>query len=97
MPVADLAEPTARRYEVLAPYLSEFQRRLWLGAEARELGPSGVALMAEATGVAPGTVRRGRDEAEGGVGLAEGALVGLVVAASGPRRMTRAWSRTSTR
>lgn len=70
--MADLAESTARRYEVLAPYLSEFQRRLWLGAEARELGPSGVALVADATGVAPGTVRRGRDEAENGVGLAEG-------------------------
>ena len=27
----------ARRYEVLRPHFSEFQRRLWLGAEAAEL------------------------------------------------------------
>ena len=37
----------------MPPHLSEFQRRLWLGAEkAAELGPGGVALVAEATGVA---------------------------------------------
>ena len=29
----------ARRYAVLRPHLNEFQRRLWLGAEAAELGP----------------------------------------------------------
>lgn len=32
--VADLAESLARRFQVLRPHLSEFQRRLWLGAEA---------------------------------------------------------------
>jgi hypothetical protein len=61
--MADLAESVARRYAVLRPHLSEFQRRLWLGAEAAELGPGGVAVVAEATGVAADTVRRGRKEA----------------------------------
>ena len=36
--MADLAESLARRFEVLRPHLSELQRRLWLGAEAAELG-----------------------------------------------------------
>ncbi len=35
---------------------------MWLGAEARELGRSGVRVVAAAAGVSPDTVRRGRDE-----------------------------------
>jgi hypothetical protein len=65
--MADLVESVARRYEVMRPHLSEFQRRLWLGAEAAELGSGGVAVVAEATGVAADTVRRGRKEADAGV------------------------------
>jgi hypothetical protein len=64
--MADLADSVARRYEVLRPHLSEFQRRLWLGAEAAELGSGGVAVVAAATGVAADTVRRGRTEADDG-------------------------------
>ena len=63
--MGDAAETLARRFEVMRPHLSEFQRRLWLGAEAAELGPGGVAIVAEATGVAADTVRRGRAEAAG--------------------------------
>ncbi|WP_424738984.1 ISAzo13 family transposase [Mycobacterium sp.] len=70
--MADLADSVARRYAVVRPHLSEFQRRLWLGAEAAELGPSGVAVVAEATGVATDTVRRGRKEADGGIDLGAG-------------------------
>ncbi len=65
--MAELGESVARRYAVMRPYLSEFQRRLWLGAEAAELGPGGVAMVADATGVAADTVRRGRKEADAGV------------------------------
>ena len=54
------APPHPRR-----PHLSELQRRLWLGAEAAELGAGGVAVVALAAGVAPDTVRRGRAEAHG--------------------------------
>jgi hypothetical protein len=64
--MAELVDSVARRYEVLRPHLSEFQRRLWLGAEAAELGAGGVAVVAAATGVAADTVRRGRKEAEFG-------------------------------
>ena len=45
---------------------------MWLGAEAAELGPSGVAVVAEATGVAADTVRRGRKEADEGIGPGAG-------------------------
>jgi hypothetical protein len=55
-----------RRYEVLRPHLNELQRRLWLGVEAAQLGTGGVVVVAEATGVAAATVRRGRAEVEGG-------------------------------
>ncbi len=65
--MADLADSVARRYAIVQPHLSEFQRRLWLGAEAAELGPGGVAVVAQATGIAADTVRRGRKEADGGI------------------------------
>jgi hypothetical protein len=62
--MAVIGESLARRYEVLRPHLTELQRRLWLGSEARELGRGGVAVVAEAVGVAADTVRRGRAELE---------------------------------
>jgi Rhodopirellula transposase DDE domain len=65
--MAQLGESVARRYAVMRPHLTEFQRRLWLGAEAAELGSGGVAIVAEATGVSADTVRRGRKEAEAGI------------------------------
>ncbi len=63
--MADLVESLARRFEAVRPHLSELQRRLWLGAEAAELGAGGVTVVAQAAGVAPDTVRRGRTEAQG--------------------------------
>ena len=55
-------ESLARRYEAIKPHLTERQRRVWLGSEARELGSSGVAIVADAVRVSPDTVRRGRTE-----------------------------------
>ena len=55
-------ESLARRYDAIKPHLTERQRRVWLGAEARELGSSGVRIVADAVQVSPDTVRRGRDE-----------------------------------
>ncbi len=63
--MGELVESLARRFAVLWPHLSELQRRLWLGAEAAELGVGGVGLVADAVGVAADTVRRGRAEAQG--------------------------------
>ena len=70
--MADLAESLGRRFEVLRPHLNEFQRRLWLGAEAAQLGAGGVGVVARRTGVATDTVRRGRAEVESGEGPGAG-------------------------
>ena len=45
---------------------------MWLGAEAAELGSGGVGVVAEATGVAADTVRRGRTEAQARVDVGAG-------------------------
>jgi DDE family transposase len=55
-------ESLARRYEAIRPHLTERQRRLWLGNEARELGGGGARIVFEATGVAIDTILRGRGE-----------------------------------
>src|SRR5947209_8749379 len=52
----------ARRYDAIRPHLTERQRRLWLGNEARELGGGGARIVFEATGVAQDTILRGRAE-----------------------------------
>ena len=51
-----------RRYDAIKPHLTERQRRIWLGSEARELGLGGVGIVADAVAVSPDTVRRGRTE-----------------------------------
>ena len=63
--IAQAAESAARKYVVLRPHLDERQRRLLLGAEARELGRGGIKAVAGATGVHPDTVARGVREAAG--------------------------------
>lgn len=60
--MSPVMESLSRRYDAVRPHLTERQRRVWLGAEARELGSGGVGLVAEAVRVSPDTVRRGRDE-----------------------------------
>jgi hypothetical protein len=70
--MGDAVETLGRRFEVLRPHLNELQRRLWLGVEAAQLGPGGVAVVATATGAAPDTVRRGRAEVDAGAVCAPG-------------------------
>jgi hypothetical protein len=60
--VSPVAESLVCRYDAVKPHLTERQRRVWLGVEARELGSGGVRIVADAVGVSPDTVRRGRDE-----------------------------------
>jgi len=60
--MSPVAESLVRRFDAVRPHLTERQRRVWLGAEARELGSGGVRIVAEAVRVSPDTVRRGRDE-----------------------------------
>ena len=63
--ITQAAESAARKYAVLRPHLDERQRRLLLGAEARELGRGGIKAVAEATGAHPDTIARGAGEADG--------------------------------
>jgi hypothetical protein len=60
--MAAVLESLVRRYDAIKPHLTERQRRIWLGSEARELGPGGVGIVADAVAVSPDTVRRGRTE-----------------------------------
>ena len=60
--MSPVVESLIGRYDAIGPHLSEGQRRLWLGVEARELGRGGVRVVADAVGVCADTVRRGRDE-----------------------------------
>src|SRR5581483_1295332 len=64
-------KPTARehlltavraRFERLAPLFTEQTRRVWAAAEALTIGRGGVAIVAEATGIARATILRGRDD-----------------------------------
>ena len=60
--MSPVMESLARRYDAIKPHLTERQRRVWLGSEARELGSGGVGVVADAVRVSPDTVRRGRTE-----------------------------------
>ena len=52
------------RFEALAPFLDEKQRRLLAGAEAKTYGAGGVERVAALVGLAQNTVRRGLRELE---------------------------------
>jgi hypothetical protein len=56
----------ADRYERIRPWLNERQRRVWLGNEAVALGYGRIKAVAEATGVHPDTVAKGRAEVDSG-------------------------------
>ncbi len=54
--MASVEQEVAAKYEAIAPFLDERQRRLWLGVEARALGRGGVSTVARAAGVSRTTV-----------------------------------------
>ena len=60
-------EMIRKKFAALGPSLGERTRRLWAGTEADAIGRGGVAWVAEATGMAISTVRKGRDEVRSGV------------------------------
>lgn len=73
-------EAVAHKVASLWPHLDERQRRLVLGAEARQLGRGGVKLVAAAAGVSPDTVAKGLRELDSGaaprVGYVDPAVAG---------------------
>src|SRR5271157_2943155 len=50
------------RFEHLAPFLLEPTRRLWAAAESLTIGRGGIAIVAQATGIARATILRGQDD-----------------------------------
>lgn len=50
------------KYELMVPELDERGRRLWAATEALALGRGGIATVAQATGLAESTLRRGQQE-----------------------------------
>lgn len=61
-----------QKYADLADSLAERGRRTWAAVEARSLGWGGVTVVAEATGIAESTIRRGLRELETSNALPEG-------------------------
>jgi hypothetical protein len=55
-----------KRYELVKGSLDERRRRLWAGAEVRELGHGGIRAVGRATGLAPNTIKRGMRELDEG-------------------------------
>lgn len=51
-----------RRYQVLAPYLTEQSRRVWAAAEALAIGRGGTAIVSEAAGVSRTTITKAKWE-----------------------------------
>src|SRR5947208_2013135 len=68
-------ERLARVFAVVGPILDERTRRLVAAAEAQALGHGGVTLVAQVTGLARSTLRRGIDELEGPATAAPGTRV----------------------
>jgi hypothetical protein len=61
------ASAVARMLAEAAPILDERQRRVLMGAGARQLGRGGIKLIAAATGASADTVGRGAAEVEAGL------------------------------
>jgi transposase len=59
-------EILARKFGLLWPHLDERQRRLVMGAEARDLGRGGLSMVARAAGVSLPTVRKAVRETSAG-------------------------------
>ncbi len=55
-----------KKFEALRGSMNERVTRLWAGAEADAIGYGGVLAVARATGLAPNTVKKGRDELRAG-------------------------------
>ena len=64
-----------RVFAVLGPVLDERTRRIVAAAEAQALGRGGVTRVAQVTGLARSTLRRGMDELEAPATAAPGARV----------------------
>jgi DDE family transposase len=58
-------ERIRHKYTALAPLLNERTRRCWAATEAQALGYGGISVVAEAMGIARGTIHAGLTEVQG--------------------------------
>ena len=58
----ELKATLVAKYAVVAPVLDERSRRRWAAAESVAIGYGGDAVVSSATGLARGTIRKGRGE-----------------------------------
>ena len=54
------------KFETLAPFMGELQRRMWAATEAQLIGRGGVAAVHRATGIAKSTILRGLSDLKSG-------------------------------
>ena len=54
--------PIAHRYRLLAPHLTERERRLWAATEAIAHGPGAITTISKITGMTPDAIRRAQQE-----------------------------------
>ena len=59
---AVLIAQVQKRYDIMAPYLSEQTKRVWAAAEALAIGRSGNAIVSEAIGISRTTLTKAKQE-----------------------------------
>lgn len=62
---AEQVELIRHKYRALAPLLNERTRRCWAATEAQALGYGGISMVADALGIARGTIHAGLREVQG--------------------------------
>jgi transposase len=60
----EISSAVSRRFATMAPYLTEQTRRVWAAAEALAIGPHGITMVAEATGMSRTTIGKAQQECE---------------------------------
>jgi hypothetical protein len=63
---AVLLAAVQQRFGIVAPYLTEPCRRIGAAAEAVAIGPHGITLVAEATGLSRTTIYKAQQEVDEG-------------------------------
>lgn len=57
-----LLSAVCQRFEMIDPYLTEQARRVWVASEALTIGPHGITIVAEATGISRTTITKAQAE-----------------------------------
>lgn len=83
---AEQIERIREKYRALAPIMDERMRRQWAAIEASDLGWGGVAVVAQATGLARNTIKAGMREVDHRVAHPEDPVEGRIRRRGGGRK-----------